>query len=157
MLAVERLREVMRYDPETGDFINLITRRRAPKGERAGSRRRDRWTIHIDGRSYEAHRLAWFYVTGEWPVDEIDHINGNPLDNKWSNLRQATSRENKMNSRRPLGGSGMRGAYRLPSGKWAAKIKLHGNLHHLGVFVSVAASGDAFKLAAITDRFLGPQ
>jgi hypothetical protein len=81
-LTAERLREVLNYNPGTGVFTwRVQTGRRAPVGAIAGC---ITWygyiAIKIDCCRHLAHRLAWFYVTGAWPKDQIDHINGNRSD-----------------------------------------------------------------------------
>jgi len=68
--------------------------------------------IRIDGKLYYAHRLAWFYMTGDWPKEEIDHIDGNPSNNMWENLREATCSENLCNSKKKIDNtSGHKGIY----------------------------------------------
>jgi hypothetical protein len=94
-LTVERLRELLTYDPETGELRWRVTRRRAAKGSLAGTLNRNGYrNIEVEQRCYKAHRLAWLYVTGEWPKETIDHINCKRDDNRWANLRQATTAEN---------------------------------------------------------------
>lgn len=102
-LTIDRLKEVLSYDHETGDFIWLVTRgRNAPAGTKAsqsvnsGGYRH----IHVDGVSYKAHRLAWFYVYGVWPKLGLDHINGVKHDNRVATLREATRQQNRLNSRK---------------------------------------------------------
>ena len=101
-LTAERLREVLDYGPDTGVFTwKIRTNSRVKVGDVAGALRPDGYIqISIDGRLHRAHRLAWLYVTGESPPDQIDHINGVRDDNRIANLRLATSAENKQNLRR---------------------------------------------------------
>lgn len=98
----ERLLALFRYDPHTGNFVRLVTTRgRAQAGSIAGSLHGSGyWRIYVDDRDYLAHRLAWLFMTGEDVPDgyEIDHINGDRGDNRWCNLRLATSSQNKCNS-----------------------------------------------------------
>lgn len=87
MLTVERLRELLDYDPETGVFRWKEPRRKCRVGEVAGSLRKDGYVkIQVDGRFYQAHRLAWLCVYGVWP-SAIDHIDGNRANNAIANLR----------------------------------------------------------------------
>ena len=83
-LTAERLREVLDYDPDTGVFTRKVRTASSVKvGDVAGSLNGKGYIrIRVDGRLYFAHRLAWLYVHGEWPVDQVDHINGIKNDNR---------------------------------------------------------------------------
>lgn len=104
-LTYARLREVLNYDPVTGCFTWLVNRR---GGARAGCRagyahpEDHRVAIGVDGRLYRAYRLAWFYMTGEWPPVgyEVEHKDTNSLNDSWDNLRLATRSQNAANARR---------------------------------------------------------
>lgn len=142
-VTAEELRRLFRYDEQTGQFIRRVTiGSRAMAGTVAGSKAvRGNWKVCVWGKSYAAHRLAWLYVTGDWPVNEIDHIDGNPLNNSFSNLRQATSAENKQNRRvaRKDSSHGFIGVYRhgvRRDGRdmWRARIQLSGRNKHIGCF-----------------------
>ncbi|MDE2105455.1 MAG: HNH endonuclease [Patescibacteria group bacterium] len=100
VLTCDELRRILRYNPETGDFFWLVSlSKRAPVGKKAGwvntSSAGKRIKIAINNNDYMAHRLAWLYMTGEWPKYEIDHINMDGTDNSWKNLREATSYQNQ--------------------------------------------------------------
>src|SRR5215467_8628570 len=92
-----RVREVLDYDFETGRFTWRVKRTRVTVGDLAGCLDAGRYKIRISGRNYWAHRLAFLWMTGEWPQGEVDHKNGNPTDNRWSNLRDATRPQNQHN------------------------------------------------------------
>ena len=111
-LTAERLRAVLNYNPETGKFewVKHLTPRSTlgfGRGRRGQVGTISRWkksqkmiayrVIGIDNRLYHAHRIAWLWMTGEWPNGEVDHINRDPLDNRWSNLRDVTRKENEAN------------------------------------------------------------
>src|SRR5690606_33021363 len=87
-LTRERLAEVLDYDPTTGIFLwKKPTGSRAVAGSVAGTVNLSGYIqIQIDGTIYYAHRLAWLWMTGSWPNNEIDHSEMNPADNRWSNL-----------------------------------------------------------------------
>lgn len=100
-LTLDRLKEVLSYDPETGDFTWLVTRgRNAPAGTVASQSVNSQGYrhIHVDMKGYKAHRLAWFYIYGVWPKLSLDHINGVKHDNRITNLREATRQQNRLNS-----------------------------------------------------------
>src|SRR5215475_5659246 len=98
MLTLQRLREVLSYDPETGLLTWLQKTGRKSAGSVAGSLDNNGYVvIRIDRRIYKSHRLAWLLMTGEWPKHTIDHINNAPADNRWENLREATYSQNNAN------------------------------------------------------------
>lgn len=99
MITQEQLKLILNYDPETGEFNWLVKpRNRASIGGVAGHLRKNGYReISIKGKKYYAHRLAWLYMTGSWPKEHIDHINGNPSDNRFCNLREATRSQNMHN------------------------------------------------------------
>lgn len=100
MISLEYLKSILRYEPETGNWFYIVNRGRSSKGSLAGYASKDGYhRILTCGKSYVSHRLAWFYMTGEWPKDQIDHINGIKLDNRWCNLREATISQNNRNKK----------------------------------------------------------
>ena len=101
LLTLDYLKQLLNYDPLTGIFTWVVSRNRRVKiGQIAGYlnspilHRR----IEIDGKSYGAHRLAWLYVYGYFPCGVVDHIDGNPSNNKITNLRECTQGENSRNT-----------------------------------------------------------
>ena len=106
--------------------------------------------IRIFGRLYLSHRLAWLIVTGEWPVAEIDHINCNPSDNRFANLRQSTPSQNGANRRlRINSSSGFKGVSWISRDrKWQAKIGIMGKTLNLGYFDSAEDAAAAYQAAA---------
>lgn len=132
-----RLKERIHYNPETGAFVWACNHRRARLGMPAGYvDGKGYLSIRIDGTLYAAHRLAWLYMTGNWPLAGfIDHRNGIPGDNRLENLRNSTKQINQENRRRASKNNqvGLLGV--SPNGKrWAAAIFLHGQKTHLGTF-----------------------
>ena len=92
--------------------------------------------IRVKGKLYQAHRLIWLYVYGEFPEGQIDHINGRPSDNRIENLRDVTHQENNKNAcKRKDNTSGHAGVgWHKHREKWHARIKLDGVTKHLGLF-----------------------
>lgn len=101
-LTVERLREVLDYSPESGQFIWLISSSPNCKpGQVAGTTTaRGYRQIRVDGTTYLAHRLAWLHATGAWPQEHIDHINGITADNRLVNLRDVSRFVNAQNAKK---------------------------------------------------------
>lgn len=143
ILTAALLREHLRYDPETGDFAWLIIipgRTPIP-----GSRHTKGYMrISVFGKRYQSHRLAWLWMTGEWPR-KIDHIDRNKANNKWSNLRVATNQQNGWNrDLGPLPRSGFRGVRQLKHGRWHARV----GQHHVGVFDTAEEAYEAYERAS---------
>lgn len=138
MITAERLRSVLRYEPNTGDFYWIAkTANATVLGSRAGTfMMRGCIGIKIDGRTYKAHRLAWLYVYGCWPTDQIDHKNRSPSDNRFDNLREADSNENNQNRSRPVGRmSPLKGAsWNTGKRKWIAQIQHRNQYVYLGKY-----------------------
>lgn len=106
------------------------------------------WQISVFGVRYKAHRLAFLYMTGAWPVADVDHINRIRDDNRWKNLREATRAQNVANApARKNSRSGVRGVCLTPKG-WKAQIKVSGKNKHIGYFKSVDAAAEAYRSAA---------
>jgi hypothetical protein len=158
-LTLKRLKEVYFYEPETGQFLRLIATNssagKAKVGEPAGSKSGERYVrIGIDGRVYRAHRLAWFYMTGEWPENGIDHIDLDATNNRWSNLRAADQSQNLANTkRRSDNTTGFKGVTRTASGTWQAKIWVNQQQICLGTFATPYEAFDAYKSAA--EKYFG--
>jgi hypothetical protein len=91
------LREVVTYDPNSGLFSRKVNLSNACNEIIGTIGKQGYLVINILGDRWLAHRLAFLYMTGRFPENEIDHINHNRLDNRWSNLRACTSSENNMN------------------------------------------------------------
>ncbi len=139
ILTQERLKELLRYDPETGIFTNRVGRQglRTGAGSVAGTRNSLGYiVIQIDGKKVHAHRLAWMYVYGAWPSKQIDHINRQRDDNRISNLRDVTASENIHNSSyRPIGTSGVRNVvWHKRNKKWQAQIMVSNKYKYLGLY-----------------------
>jgi hypothetical protein len=151
MLTAERLRELLHYDPETGLLTWRVSRGSSRAGDVAeGLDGRGYRRVRVDRSLYYAHRIAWLWMTGEWPADHIDHINGIPGDDRWANLRLATNAQNTANGgRRVTNKSGFKGVWwHKPTSKWRAAIMASGRSKHLGLFDCPAAAHAAYAEAA---------
>jgi hypothetical protein len=152
MLTLDRLRELLHYNPETGVFTRKTGSRAFKVGEEAGYVNTDGYRrLMIEWKRYQAHRLAWLYMTGDWPTKEIDHINGDKSDNRFSNLRQASSAENSRNVKRHVdNASGFKGiCFHKYSGRWMARIKTDGKCKSLGYFGTPEEAHTAYRDAAL--------
>ena len=136
-LTQKRLKELLEYNPDTGAWTWCVrTSYRVRIGQFAGCVSSYGYlVIRIDDVLYGAHRLAWLWMTGEWPK-EIDHINGLRLDNRWCNLRLANRSQNVANTlTRKSNKSGFKGVTWYPSlRKWSAQITHEKKKIHLGYF-----------------------
>jgi len=151
LLTVGEDRRLLRYEPDTGTFFWRTATRNTAAGDIAGSQQsRGYWHIKISRRLYMAHRLAWLYVRGEWPAGHVDHINGKRSDNRFANLRIATSSENAWNSRiRSNNACGYKGVhFKKGINKFVAQIHAGGRVRHLGVFMTAAEAHAAYVKAA---------
>ena len=104
-ITQEYLKEILTYNPETGDFTWNISGIGKKKGEvlrsttQANPKAPKYYRVKLKGTTYKLHRLAWLYMTGEFPeAGVLDHIDRNPLNNRWSNLRNVSQRVNTLNS-----------------------------------------------------------
>jgi hypothetical protein len=134
-ITAEHLREVLRYDQDTGVFTWLRSRRIRP-GSIAGHVNWDGYVIiNVGSRGIRAHRLAWLYVHGRWPLDQIDHIDGDRSNNILTNLREADNRLNLENQRHARCDSrlGILGV-RPSKNKFQARIRVGKRLLNLGLF-----------------------
>lgn len=147
-LTVERLRELLDYDAKTGEFTWRVSCRGTKAGDRAGTdSSQGRRHIIIGYARFKAHRLAWFYVYGAWPEKLIDHINGDPTDNRIENLREASVSENMHNQRcaHKHNRTGVLGVqWRPEKNKFRARITIDRKEIHLGHFDTVEDAQAAY-------------
>lgn len=141
MLTHAYLREILHYSVITGDFYYLkSTARRIKVGDIAGSLENTGYRrVKINREKHQSHRLAWFWVTGGWPENEIDHKNGITSANYWLNLREATHSQNMCNRSINLNStSGYKGvSWDNASQKWHARIGLNKKRKSLGYFDNI--------------------
>lgn len=145
---IEHVRSLYSYDPATGEL-------RSKHGRVIGSNNGDgylRVTLQKKPRlSFTVHRLAWLAMCGEFPSEDIDHINGCRFDNRWNNLRAVDRATNSQNRRRPksTSTSGYLGvSFSNETGRWAAQIQVKGKNKNLGRrFVTPEAAHEAYLQA----------
>lgn len=148
MLTQEELKKYLHYEPSTGVFTWLSpTSFRVKVNQVAGWDTHGHVGIRILGKAMLAHRLAWLYQTGEWPSAQIDHINGNRKDNKFSNLRLATNSENNINkSLTKRNKSGYKGvSWVKAKQKWRADCRALGVQNFIGCFDNKYDAAEAYE------------
>ena len=150
-LTPAEVRRLLDYDPVTGvltwrhreDVLPRVNKRFVGKPAGCPDGQYGYISVRLRDRLYQAHRLIWFYVTGQWPTAVIDHIDGNPANNAWDNLREATRAENNRNRmRRRHGLKGVTIEHR--TGRWMAQIMLGKKNHYLGTFDTEEAAHAAY-------------
>ena len=137
----QTLQELLHYDATTGIFTWRTRAGRQAAGSVAGSCKGTGGYVRVmlGGTLYLAHRLAFLYVTGAWPANTVDHINGNPVDNRWSNLRDVTPRVNNQNrhASRTRNKTGFLGVTQdTRDGRFYASIFVAGRKRGLGGFTT---------------------
>jgi hypothetical protein len=145
------LKRLLAYDPESGRFRWLVSNRAVRAGDLAGSKcPRGYRKITIRGKCYAEHRLAYLFMTGAWPEAEINHLNRDPSDNRWANLRPANGTQRRGNCARQAGTvSGLKGVtWQKHAGMWRAQIEISGCTTHLGYFVHKETAHAAYMAAA---------
>lgn len=148
--SIDRIKELLEYDADTGIFNWKVSRGTAASGSVAGTVNMNGYIcIGIDKRIHYGHKLAWAVHFGEFPKSQIDHINGIKTDNRMGNLRLATNAENHQNRKRHSNNkSGHPGVFfnkRL--GKWTAQVTINYNIVYLGVFKTIDEAINARAIA----------
>lgn len=153
-LTAERLREILSYDPLSGEFRWLVGKSNWIGGV-AGALERGYVNIRVDGVMYRAHRLAFLYMTDEWPDLGVDHIDCVKNNNRWANLREANQSSNRANSRRSkINTSGFKGvSWFGRTRKWRAQIGVNSQNVHLGYFDDPQEAHAAYAAASL--RYFG--
>lgn len=155
----EQLIQKIHYDPETGIAVwnTPGSRRKATVGfvvqaSRSKPYRYVKITSLVSRRPFS--HLVHFYMTGRWPIKEMDHINGDTLDDRWENLRECTREQNEANrGPRRTNSTGFKGVYPVPGGKFRASYHRRGKRVYLGPFLTPDLAHAAY--AAAVEKFDG--
>jgi hypothetical protein len=150
-ISHDRLLTLVRYDPISGNFYKNSPRKGCISENELGYVHASGYRrICVDYSVYQAHRLAWFYVHGMWPPQEIDHKNLCKHDNRIENLRLASRAQNHANTPARFSKSGLKGAYWYArKGRWRSQIQINGKVHFLGLFDNPEDAHKAYIAAHI--------
>jgi len=156
-ITQDRLKEVLHYDPETGVFTwKTSLNNRSSQNKVAGFMKSNKYLyIGINNIEYGAHRLAFLYMEGSFPENQVDHINHIRCDNRWENLRRSTIQENRKNhtiradSKTKILGVNWYKAYK----KWQVRITCSNKTKNIGYFSDFFEACCARKSAEIKYRF----
>jgi hypothetical protein len=145
---------VLSYAESTGEFRWLKSSVSTPCGTVAGCLALGYVQIKIDKKLYKAHRLAWLYMTGSWPIDQIDHINGKKADNRWCNLRDVSRTVNMQNQKTAMASSstGVLGVSPFSRNRFRADIWVNGEHKYLGSFKTIEEASIAYISAKRTQH-----
>jgi hypothetical protein len=152
MISQSELKEILNFNPKTGIFTRKITvRYNAKIGDEPGWIDNNGYRVmEIETHRYFAHRLAWFYVYGVWPKNEIDHIDHNGSNNKIDNLREATRSQNNQNriKAQTFNSTGMIGvSFHKSAKKYSAQIRVNNKNKYLGLFLTPEEAHAAYIAA----------
>ncbi len=150
-ITEQSLRNALNYDADTGIFLWAKKCGRGRIGSVAGSISNNGYrSICVYGKHYKAHRLAWLYMNGEFPRNQIDHIDGNRDNNRIENLRDVTKVLNMQNQRKPQRSntSGFLGvSWQKSRSRWEARIAAFGVQHFLGTYKTAEEANTAYLVA----------
>jgi hypothetical protein len=149
-ISHERLKQVLLYSPIVGVFEWRVTGRKIRPGYLAGCIDSHGYiTLMVDGVRYKGHQLAWFYMTGAWPEDGIDHKDGDRSNNAFTNLREADQEKNQANQKISSSNtSGVKGVYYCKATKnWVARIFSHKKIAYREEFETLDAATAGVRAA----------
>lgn len=149
-LTQEYLKTILVFNSVTGDFVRLESAGGAKAGDIAGCRANGYVQIGVKSKLYLAHRLAFLYMTGEWPKADVDHINHIKDDNRWQNIRECTRSQNKANCGIPkTNTSGFKGVcWDDARNRWMVQIKFKGKKIYLGRYEDKCTAAMAYNTKA---------
>ncbi len=152
IISQELVKALFDYDCNSGVFTRkLTTGSKAKIGSLAGILTEKGYIdIIVNGHKYKAHRLAWLYCFGEFPVQQLDHIDNNRSNNSLDNLREASTLENSFNKQiSSLNTTGYKGvSIDKRSNRYRAYITINGKQKSLGYYATAAEAGQAYIEAA---------
>jgi hypothetical protein len=155
-IPAEVARRIWSYSPDTGEIVYLVPRGNAQIGDRAGHYDGNKGyrRVRVFGHYIGEHRLAWLLYYGEWPLEQLDHINGIKDDNRICNLRPASNSQNAVNKpARNDNKLGVKGVFYEKNmtriKRYRAVIKINGKQKSLGYFLTVDEAKEAYKKAAL--------
>ena len=155
-LTQDKLKELLAYNPDTGEFIwKVANSKRIRVGSVAGFlHHTGYWHIGINNKTYFAHRLAFLYIDGYSPENQIDHVDRNPLNNSWKNLREVSQSCNMRNKNIQCNNkSGITGVcWKKRDKKWQAKITTPKEIY-LGLFDNLTDAARARWNAEVKYNF----
>lgn len=143
VMSLERVKELVSYDPETGFFTSRVSRGPARAGGQVGSKNDQGYILlSLDLGRFKASRVAWAIMTGEWPEVTVDHKNRKRDDNRWDNLRLATKRQNAANCVKLC--SDLPKGVTLKGKKFRSSIRNLDKMEHLGTFETAEEAHKVF-------------
>lgn len=149
-ITQDELKRLFSYNRNTGILRNRIQRGSSRKGHAVGiNSDRGRLVLKIHRKTYQVHRLIWMYVYGHWPKHGIDHIDGNPSNNRLANLRDVPAAHNAQNRHGPQANSksGVLGVVVTRHGRWRAQVQFKGVSYHVGCYTTKEEAHAAYLKA----------
>lgn len=153
MLTQAELQALLSYNPGTGVFTRIKACRGHAVGELVGSfTDQGYWRICVLGRTYMAHRLAWFYVFGMWPVGDVDHIDHDICNNRIANLRDISHAHNVQhqitaNARTQTGKLGVTFCPDKKRKRYKAQVTINQRAKCIGYYLTAEEAHEAYVLA----------
>jgi hypothetical protein len=143
---MEFLKSIFYFHEESGTFFWKKSLKPVERRHKAGY-----WVIRHKKKDYLAHRVAWFFYTGQLPVNQLDHINGNRQDKRFINLRECTNQQNQFNRKLNKNStSGYKGVYLdKRRGTWQAELKFGQKKIYLGAFPTSEQAAAAYDWKAV--------
>ena len=148
-MTAEVLRQLVIYDPEAGTFKTRVRiNQRIPAGWPLGYMRDGYLCVRLLGAEHRLHRLAWLYMTGEWPEVLIDHYDTDRSNNRWRNIRPGNWSMNAQNQRKAHSNSktGVLGVC-ADGNRWRAQIAINGKKIRIGVYDTTSEAHEAYLQA----------